>query len=448
MSINIVPEKLSIDQVGVVFEYNDKFYRAIKKDAEKDVAELLETELIDELIERNLFPKTCVADIDSAEYNLILEHDKIKYVTYPFEWSFSMLKDAAICILEVVEVCNKYGYELHDLHNYNVVFRGSNPLFVDFGSIKKGNSFVSRVSEFINYNYLPLKLYSVGESTFAKRILSDDYMVRYLPTVEYHNSSLMRKLLWDLYSDNYKNQVKRILIFLGCKYQFKFNHITPQVLKDKISLLEKKISDSTWGNYHEAYQQNGNLKISKRFNRIIGIVNDLGVSEVLDIAGNQGLLTNLLMESCKHVKDTVCVDYDENAIDFIYSSSKRSKYSSHIYAVNSNLMFPISLSHFAPFSKRMKSDLVLVLALTHHLILTQNFPIDSIFKQVHELTRKYALIEFMPLGLWGGGELPTIPDWYNVDWFRINLLNYFSIILEEKLEDNRILFVGKIINKE
>ena len=58
----------------------------------------------------------------------------------------------------------------------------------------------------------------------------------------------------------------------------------------------------------------------------------------------------------------------------------------------------------------IKSDIVLAMAVTHHLILGQKLSIDFIFSQIKQYANKYVFIEFMPLGLWGGKEiLPKIP---------------------------------------
>jgi hypothetical protein len=62
-------------------------------------------------------------------------------------------------------------------------------------------------------------------------------------------------------------------------------------------------------------------------------------------------------------------------------------------------------------------------------------------------SKRYVFIEFMPLGLWNGKSAPPVPLWYNLDWHRNSFQNYFSIILEEKIEENRILFVGELLKK-
>ena len=122
----------------------------------------------------------------------------------------------------------------------------------------------------------------------------------------------------------------------------------------------------------------------------------------------------------------------------------------HILPILLDVMCDLSLFGYEncfPYSEgRYKSDAVVALALTHHLLLSQNLSIDYIFWIMAKYTRRYACIEFMPLGLWAeGSDLPPVPSWYTVDWFRENFKRYFRLHLEEKLEKNRILFCGELL---
>ena len=70
---------------------------------------------------------------------LILEHDKIQYISYPYEWSFSQLKDAAIFHLDFHLFLLKNDATLIDASAYNIQFIGTKLKFIDVLSIKKYN---------------------------------------------------------------------------------------------------------------------------------------------------------------------------------------------------------------------------------------------------------------------------------------------------------------------
>jgi hypothetical protein len=66
-----------------------------------------------------------------------LEHEVVPFVSYPYEWPFEMLRDAALLQLELVRRAIDAGLMLKDASPYNVQFRGAAPLFVDVGSFEQ-----------------------------------------------------------------------------------------------------------------------------------------------------------------------------------------------------------------------------------------------------------------------------------------------------------------------
>ena len=93
-------------------------------------------------------------------------------------------------------------------------------------------------------------------------------------------------------------------------------------------------------------------------------------------------------------------------------------------------------------SERFKSDIVIALALTHHLILAQNLRLQWIFEVLAAFTRKYVLIEFMPLGL--GGRRSSLPTWYTLEWFESEMERYFEILEVLHIDRKRIAILGRI----
>jgi hypothetical protein len=96
-------------------------------------------------------------------------------------------------------------------------------------------------------------------------------------------------------------------------------------------------------------------------------------------------------------------------------------------------------------AERFASQCVMALAVTHHLVLTQGFNIDSIISTIRSYTTRYAIIEFMPKGLWDGKNAPPFPAWYTREWFMDHLRKQFTIEWEEQTEENRITFFCNIL---
>ena len=155
------------------------------------------------------------------------------------------------------------------------------------------------------------------------------------------------------------------------------------------------------------------------------------------------MLSRLILKQTK-VNSAVCIDYDEGAVDFLYQSAKTEN--PKIYPAVLDFINPITLDSEESPINRFLSDVVIALAVTHHLMLTQNIPLEYILETISRYSRKYIMVEFMPLGLYDGTCMPYVPPWYTIDRFRESFQNNFRLILEEQLEENRILFFGEKIN--
>ncbi len=94
---------------------------------------------------------------------------------------------------------------------------------------------------------------------------------------------------------------------------------------------------------------------------------------------------------------------------------------------------------------RYNSDIVMMLAATHHLLLTQKIRLDVLVDIIAEYVGKYLIIEFMPLGMWDGGDekKAVVPKWYTMEWFVKGLENKFHVISIEKIRVNRTAIIAK-----
>lgn len=472
-----------MDGFGRVFFHDEKVYRAVTKDKVEYCIALLNSGLYKELREKEYIPETNIAQLQIANYDLVLEHERVTQ-TYRNEWTFSMLKDAALAILSINKICNKHGYELKDAHLTNVLFKGVKPVWVDLGSIvplSAGQISWRGYTEFLNVVIIPLAFLSAGNIYIGRKLLdSYHYVVTTLPSQDIMQSGLLKLLpeansaspfyfkfrnktllktitrsnLLSLLSYWSTKMIRSILgrntIFLTYSQEEKKSQTLHDLFPEKqiesyLNSLQVFKNNTPWQGYHRNYNNdNGEIVISGRFKKIIEVVKSLNeVTTTLDLAGNEGLLSQLLFENISELKRIIIADYDENAIDFAYNKFKCYK-TDKLNTVLLNLMYTQNIEDT---QKRLRSDLVLALAITHHLILTMNYSLPGIFERIKAFSKKYVMIEFMPLGLWSSNSeiVPDLPEWYNVEWFRKEFKNYFILLYEEQLEKNRILFLGKII---
>ena len=457
------------DEVGRVFLWQGRLLRAVRYDHVDAVNELLASGLMQTLVAEGLCPGTAMTELQLAGFGLVLEHERIPVITYPYEWSFSMLKDAAIVMLRVNQIARDFGYQTKDGHGYNILFHGSRPVFIDLGSLIKvpaGYTEWQGYEEFLRFFYYPLKLWSDGNAFLARRVLSgamqplmphESYLAYRIPLARHLNGRLRLRLarlplLLKRVSSIPKEEVKRLwpgrkgalLYWLRPLFVIDRKRSDLFALMKKVQRMKGEEQQSMWGSYHlqsGLVDESGALRPSARFKRIAELIDHFEIKDVIELAGNQGAFARYLLSTTR-VQSIVCTDYDANAIDRLYRALGFDQHA--VTPAVLNFMSPVLLAETQPPHQRMKADAVIALAVTHHLILTQQFLIDKILSTICQYTEKYLFIEFMPLGLYSGRSEPIIPAWYRLEWFRDACLRHFQIVIEEQLEENRILFVGRL----
>lgn len=185
---------VTVDELGEVFTWKGRIYRGIFPEA-CDVAEsYLKSGFLDELIAKSLFPVTKKSEHTNERYCFILEHDKIIPPITDSEWSFEMLRDAALMIIELARIAHRYGYDMVDCHAKNVMFRNNKPMYVDLGSfVKRGKGATGYAPyfEFLSCYYYVLKLRGYG----MVKVPSVLKNITFIPEVDY---KLINSPLWRL----------------------------------------------------------------------------------------------------------------------------------------------------------------------------------------------------------------------------------------------------------
>ena len=140
-SIKIDPGSFR-DPSGNIFNHEDKIIRILKKEGTDRLKYFKENDLLNQSISRKFLIESNFIDAKALDLDLdnveeIIEHKKLNYVSYPYEWSFDQLKDAALHHLEFHIFLLKNEATLIDSSAYNIQFDGYKPVFIDILSIKK-----------------------------------------------------------------------------------------------------------------------------------------------------------------------------------------------------------------------------------------------------------------------------------------------------------------------
>ena len=131
------------DRQGRIYVQPDAVFRGLSSQAWSEWELLSNTKFFKKALESGSIVKTEADDsltVDTADlpqpWHAYLKHERLSFVTYPYEWPFDMLKDAALLQLELLEQAVAEGMILKDSTPYNVVYRGAQPVFIDIPSSK------------------------------------------------------------------------------------------------------------------------------------------------------------------------------------------------------------------------------------------------------------------------------------------------------------------------
>lgn len=140
---DVYPEPGSFrDPSGRIYHSGDRVYRSVTSHGAEDFAFVRESGLIDRLSDAGklIGTKSVSADV-LGEYGkdaaFVVEHQRVPFISYPYEWPFPALKAAALLHLDIQLEALEAGISLSDATAYNIQFMGSRPVFIDLLSFRK-----------------------------------------------------------------------------------------------------------------------------------------------------------------------------------------------------------------------------------------------------------------------------------------------------------------------
>lgn len=166
---------LHADTLGFTFVWHGHFLRGIYPESVNQAKSYFDCGFIDEIVSKGLFPKTWISEFENEEFGMIIEHEMISPILYATEWNFSMLKAAALMVLDIAQIGWKYGYNMVDCHKLNVMFKGIKPVYVDLGSFVPCDDGCTGWHPYMNFMtsyYYILDIWKDGAGQIAKRMMA------------------------------------------------------------------------------------------------------------------------------------------------------------------------------------------------------------------------------------------------------------------------------------
>ena len=388
------------DPSGYIFKENDVIKRVINPIYFRQYEALTDSGFFNNLIENGyLIPHQ---ELSKTDEQIIIQPDKISFITYPYEWSFNMYKEAALLTLKLQKYSLEHGFSLKDASAFNITFHKSKAVFIDTLSFDfyKENSPWRAYKQFITHFLGPLLLgsYHGAQQLKLLSIFIDGVPVKMvssmlpsrtkLNALVYTNIHLLAKLE-DKHNEDY--EVKTKAATLSKKGQL--NII--KSLYDFIKKLELKES-SEWGNYYEKTNYS-DTAFNKKSEIINNWVSEIKPMRLIDLGGNDGTFVRQI--KFEYQESLVC-DIDNNAVDFNYNTTKRNKEDRMLPFVldvlNPSAAIGLNNKERTSCLERLGAyvpDVTLALAVIHHMSLSGNVPFKESAKLFASFS-KYLIIEF------------------------------------------------------
>ncbi|MBC2844823.1 class I SAM-dependent methyltransferase [Winogradskyella flava] len=446
------------DPSGYIFVEDGKINRVINPIYFEQYKALRDSGFYQNLIKNDLL--IAHKEISSSEDNVVIQAEKIPFITYPYEWSFNMYKEAALLILRLQKYSLEHGFSLKDATAFNIAFHKSKAIFIDTLSFDfyEEDSPWRAYKQFIMHFFGPLVLahYHGAQqlkllSNFidgipVKMISSMLPLKTKLSPLLYSNIHLLAKLE-DKHNEDYKGEAK------AGKLTKKGQLNIIESLYGYIKKLELKEA-SEWGNYYDKINYSDEAFVEK--SRIINDwVNTLQPKSLIDIGGNDGTFVRKLEQS---VETALVCDIDNNAIDFNHKTMKLAKEDYMLPFVldvlNPSAAIGLNNTERDSFLDRVKAfapDITLALAVIHHMSLSGNVPFDR-SAEFFATFSEHLIIEFPKReDSWVKRLLKNKMDFkdhfgfYNLVEFKNSYQKYFNILEEEVVADSeRILFLMEV----
>jgi ribosomal protein L11 methylase PrmA len=402
------------DPAGFVFRHKQKVYRQINHVASEDYELLLNSGLYARLVNQGLLVEHKEVKLEGLEADKqrykIIRPKQIPFVSYPYEWTFLQLKQAALTTLTVMKLALENNMILKDASAYNVQFIGDKPVFIDTLSLTKytvGDQWEG-YKQFCEHFIAPLAVARYASPAVLKTLRDHldgmplDLACKLLPQRARVKSGLLAHLYLHNASQRRHQQ--------GGEAVAKKAHarrMTTIAMQGLLSSLERTIKKLTppkysteWGDYYSFTNYSDKAFQAKR-----ELVNSLldalpnPPTVAWDIGANNGEFSELAAERGVY---TVAFDIDEVAVSRNYLAKRPPEIKAKMLPLVQDMTNPspsLGWAHEERMSlaQRGPADVVMALAIIHHLAIGNNLPFDHIASYLSKLGR-HLIIEFVPKG--------------------------------------------------
>ncbi|MGI9222166.1 MAG: class I SAM-dependent methyltransferase [Woeseiaceae bacterium] len=397
------------DRRGRIYYVDNRVLRTVMPMAVADFDFVRQSGLIEDLHEQGKLTGENLVDVEllgefGADAHYVVEHPRLPFISYPYEWSFSALKAAAMLHLDIQQQALKKDVTLTDATAYNVQFLGHRPIFIDNLSFRRyveGEYWAGHrqfFEQFVNplllraVNGVPFNAWYRGE---LEGVSAQD-LSRVLPW--------RTRLSWNVLTNvHMQARLQNAAPSSGAVEKAKLRKL-PRIgfeqmlhsLKKWISGLQPKEDGKTvWQDYANDNSYDEQEAVNKRA-FIAEFCQAVKPPLILDIGCNTGDYSIHALDNGAGL--AVGFDFDHGALEYAYrraSDTNREFLPLHLDAANPSPDQGWGQAERMGFAERAKGDAVLGLALIHHLAIAKNLPLAQVIGWLVDMAPQ-GVLEFVP----------------------------------------------------
>jgi predicted nicotinamide N-methyase len=361
---------------------------------------------------RELLADPAVRELyDARGGQTILEHERVDFPSFPYEWTAEMLHAAATLTLDLAQALLADGLGLKDGTPYNILFRGPEPVFIDVLSFERrepGDATWLPYAQFVRTFLLPLlanQAYGLGLDqilTTRRDGLEPEEVYRWTGLTQrlrppFFGLVSMPTWLGGKHKQDDRSIYQKKLLDDPEKARYILDHLLHGLRRTLDRLKPAEGKSSVWSDYMTA-NNNYTADHFQAKQRFVGeALAEFPSRSVLDVGCNTGHFSAIAARAGAKV---VAMDYDPVVLGDVWRNARKEKLEILPLAVNLTRPSPGTgwrnqeCSSFLDRA-RGKFDAVLMLAVIHHMLVTERVPLADILLLAAELTTNLLVIEFV-----------------------------------------------------
>ncbi|MCX6626807.1 MAG: methyltransferase domain-containing protein [Candidatus Solibacter sp.] len=415
------------DPAGSLFRYQGRVLRVVNAIGVADLEAFLAspagrksmaagavvpTRALDAAECRELLADISVRELyDARGGQMILEHEQVDFPSFPYEWNAEMLHAAALLTLDLAQALLADGLGLKDGTPYNILFRGPEPVFIDVLSFERrdpGDATWLPYAQFVRTFLLPLlanQAYGLGlDQTLTTRRdgLEPEEVYRWTKPWQrlrppFFGLVAMPTWLGGKHKQDDTSIYRKKLLSDPEKARYILDHLLNGLRRTLQRLKPVAGTHSVWSDYMTT-NNNYTADHFQAKQRFVGeALAEFRSRRVLDVGCNTGHFSAIAARSGAKV---VALDYDPVVLGDVWRNARQEKLEILPLAVNVTRPSPgtgwrnLECASFLDRA-RGKFDAVLMLAVIHHMLVTERVPLADIIDLAAELTTNLLVIEFV-----------------------------------------------------